>query len=608
MKILKKLRELIQEVTDLVFSFFKPFGLQDTMLEIPKKLKKMGLKVGFMRLFVTLISLVFAFLLKLTNMAIEYRLILVGIMLFMLYRGQQVLREVFWLFQSVENEKFDLIFRDEIILKGSPIIGKVSNKVFKHDTSNNLYKIMDNEVILNSIQKYLTNTWNLKLWHTFDILEIVSVIIMLVTAVITNNSISQKVFIPLIILFVIISFFSTAYLSLKRENFHKKNREYDNAQSIILNDMLRVPVIVENDLKMRINKFQDSVYASNENITKFYRKLNLSNLFIACLEMFSQYGIIILYLLSINWNEINVATIAEITATLAIFQSALGYIRNIAHSFSDFNERLSIINREMEDMTLIMNVYHRENEKASMIKVVDNISIKPFSIKYIEESENDKPFTLVSNKNIEIDKGDVIVLSGASGSGKSTFMKMLTERIRIDKNTEIPSTSRYLFYDEKLKFGSLSIYEELFCCTENPNHEKMQAILESLHLWTEIKANCFDIWKWMQQKKFEQSLSNGQKQRLILAKMLYWLDNNIDVIVLDECTSGLDDKLEEDSADAERILEYIVRYCNQDKKRIVIISTHQNIDGFKKKLASEFTFKDLYFKKEGEKNIVKSMN
>ena len=111
----------------------------------------------------------------------------------------------------------------------------------------------------------------------------------------------------------------------------------------------------------------------------------------------------------------------------------------------------------------------------------------------------------------------------------------------------------------------------------------------------------------MREKRFNQSLSNGQKQRLILAKMLYWLNDDIDVIVLDECTSGLDDKSKTDSADAERILEYIVRYVNSDKKRIVIISTNQNIDGFKNKLLGEFKFKNLQFVKEGEKNLLKEI-
>lgn len=608
MKILKKFKKLIQEVANLVTSFFRPFGLNEKVLEIPKNLKRMGMKIGFLKLLVTLTSLVFAFLLRLANMAIEAKLILLGIILFMLYRGQQLVREAFWIFQSSENEKFDLIFNDEIVLKGSPIIGKVSNKVLKYDSTNKLYKLMDNESILNTIQKYLRNVWYLKTRHAFDILEMISIIIMLITAILTNNTISQFIFIPLVVVFAIISFFTTAYISLKRDSYHRENKELDNEQSVIVNDLLRVPNIVKDDLEMRIIKYQNSVYASNKNVRTFYKKLNLSNLFNTSLEMFSQYGIIIFYLLGVNWSDITIATIAEITATLAIMQSAIGYVGSIAGTFNMFNERLTIINEEIEDMSLIMDVYYQENEKSSKVKVVDNITINPFSIKYIEESENDKPFTLISDKKIEINKGHVVILTGPSGSGKSTFMKMLTERIKIEKSCEIPSTSRYLFYDEKLRFGSLSIYEELFCCKENQDHKKMQEILQNLHLWDEIKDNCFDIWKWMKQKKFEQALSNGQKQRLILAKMLYWLNDEIDVVVLDECTSGLDDKADENSADAERILEFIVKYCNRDKKRIIIIATHQNITGFMKKLEKEFAFKNLTFKREGKKNVIKELN
>ena len=129
MNAMKKLRNLIREVVKLIIKFFKPYGLQDELLEIPKSVKKMGFKVGFMNLAMTIISLVFAFLLKLTNIAIEYRLILLGIIFFMLYRGQQVIREAFWVFQSSENKKFELIFEDEIVFKGSKIIGKVADRV-----------------------------------------------------------------------------------------------------------------------------------------------------------------------------------------------------------------------------------------------------------------------------------------------------------------------------------------------------------------------------------------------------------------------------------------------------------------------------------------------
>lgn len=605
MKKQERLKTLIREVINLIIKFFKPYGISDELLTIPRNVKRMGFKVGFINLGMTVIALIFAFMLKVTNLMIERRLILLGIILFMLYRGQQVVREAFHLFESSENKKFELIFEDEIVFRGSQIIGKTSNKVLKYDASNKLYKVMSNESVLNTIKNYLQNMWRQKIQHTFDVFEMISVIIMLTIAILTNTSIDQVVFIPLILLFVFISFFCSAYISLNREAYYKKHREYNNEQSLIINDLLRVPVIVKNDLDMRINKFQKTVIASNENVTKFHKKMNLSRLFVTIMEAFSQYGIIIFYLLGVEWNSITLATITEIAATLIIVEAALAQISRIAETLNSHNERLTILEKEEADMSLILDVYHNETAKISTPKIVDNINIKPFSIQYLEESENDKPFTLVSRKPIHICNGEVVILYGPSGSGKSTFMKMLTERIRLEKSTDIPSTSRFLFYDEKLKFGSLSIFEELFCCSETPNLAKMQTILEHLHLWCEIKSNCFDVWKWMKEKQFEQSLSNGQKQRLILAKMLYWLDENIDVVVLDECTSGLDDKVESDSADAERILEYIVRYANSDKRRIVIISTHQNIDGFKQNLSNEYTFRNLRFLKERECNLVR---
>lgn len=225
-------------------------------------------------------------------------------------------------------------------------------------------------------------------------------------------------------------------------------------------------------------------------------------------------------------------------------------------------------------------------------------------MKYLEESENDKPFTLVSEKEININQGEIAILLGPSGSGKSTFMKLITERIRVEKSVEIPSTSRFLYYDEKLRFGSLSIFEELFAGELNPDLIKMQDILENLHLWAEISSNCFNVWQWMKEKKFNNSLSNGQKQRLILAKMLYFLNLDIDVLVLDECTSGLDDISETDSADADRILEYIIRYSNKDKNRIVILATHQNIDRLKSRLGKEYCIKNFLFVQKEDFNTI----
>lgn len=59
---------------------------------------------------------------------------------------------------------------------------------------------------------------------------------------------------------------------------------------------------------MRIDKFQKTIIVSNENVTIFHKKMNLSRLFVTTMEAFSQYGIIIFYLLGIEWSSINLAT------------------------------------------------------------------------------------------------------------------------------------------------------------------------------------------------------------------------------------------------------------------------------------------------------------
>lgn len=597
--------KLLKEVKKLLVDFIKPSGIKDKMVEIPKNVKKMGIRVEIFNFISTLIALVFAFTLKLTNMMIELKLLVLGVIFFLLYKGEMVLRDAFYIYKDSERTKFDLIFDDEIVYRGSTIIGKTRNKVLKYDEKNKLYKVLSNEASLNTIKNYLDNLWRQKIIHRFDVLQILSVVLMLITAILTNTTIPNTIFIPLIIVFGFVSFLSSAYINLNRNTFFEKHREYNNEQSLIVNDLLRVPTIVNKDLDMRINKFKDTVINSNKNVKSFYKKMNISRFFVSLIETISNYGIILFYIASIKLSNLTLASITEITATLLIVETAIGYIRRLVYSLDYNSERINKITTEEKDMKLILDVYHSVTDEVKS-RQVSNIVVKPFTISYKEESKNDIPFTLKSKNIININSGEIIILYGPSGSGKSTFMNMLTERIKLEKSIEIPSTSRFLFYDEKLKFGSLNMFDELFCCDKNPDLNKMEDILKNLNLWNEIESNSKDVWKFFKEKQFDRSLSNGQRQRLIIAKMLYFMDSDIDALILDEPTSGLDDK-NEIGVDAESILKYVVRYANKDKKRIIIISTHQNIDGFKKDIKKEYKVKNYIFIKENNENIIREI-
>lgn len=597
--------KLFKELWKIICNFIKPYKLDESILKMPKNVRKMGIKIEILSLSLTIFSLVFAFILKVTNMMIEQKLFLLGIILYMLYRGEKVLRDAFNLYSDTEYAKYNMIFEDELVLKGTNIIGVTKDRVLKYDENSKIYRIMDNETILNTIKKYLDNLWKHQIKHRFDIIEIISILLMVATAIITNDAIPNNIYISLILIFGSLSFVSSAYINLNRGNYYKKNREFNNEQSIIVNDLLRVPTIVSKDLDMRIARFKKTVINSNKNIKDFHKKMNFTRMIMTIIETLSQYGIIVFYVMNVKLENLTLGSIAQITATLAIVETAIGYMRRFVYALEDNNDRLVTLEKESADMKLILETYHNINQK-EVNKIVDSINIKPFTIKYLKGSNNDIPFTLRSDKDININKGEVIVLYGPSGSGKSTFMNMLTERIKLEKSTDIPTTSRFLMYDDKLKFGSLSIYEEIFCDSENPDLLKMKNILKNLHLWEEIEANSKNVWQYMKERKFEHSLSNGQKQRLILAKLLYFLDDNIDALILDECTSGLDDD-DKNHIDACDVLEYIVKYSNKDKKRIVIISTHQNIDKFKDNIKNEYKIRNFKFIKEDNINYIKEL-
>lgn len=590
--------DFLKETKTVVIGFiFKPKIRKEKILQIPRNLMKISVLSGILGVGVSIVTMLVAFFLKGSYVLIEHKFILLGIILFMLYEGSDIIIATISLLSSSMRSEFDLIFQDEIVLAGSKIMTKVSGKVLKYDEEKNIYTNLSNENILNCIRNYLRNAWNVSIDYYFNIVDTLSIFVMLVAAVVTNTAVKQLLFIPMIISFGLVSLITSVYKTRSRRIYIRENRKFDNHQSEIANDLLRVEPIILRDLDMRISKFQKLVGLSNQNTRLYHKRIRWYNLMISSIEVALKYIFIIVYICNVSWVDINIATIAEIIATLAIVETVLNQISQIGFKINMQSEILVDLKSEQEDMSLIMDVYNNKIENVN--NEINNLYIKPFSIKYKEVSENDIAFNLISNKEITIPKGSVNILYGPSGTGKSTFMKVLTQRIVLDKTSQLPSTNRFMFYDENLRFGSMNIYDELFCC-EEPNKEKMKEILIHLNLWNEIEANCKNVWQWMKEKKFDSSLSNGQKQRLILSKMLYWIDEDIDMIVLDEATSGLDE--EGIQLDAQKVLEYITKYVNKDKKRIVIIATHQNIDAYKKSISN--TIQEFYFEKKGDKSFI----
>jgi putative ABC transport system ATP-binding protein len=167
-----------------------------------------------------------------------------------------------------------------------------------------------------------------------------------------------------------------------------------------------------------------------------------------------------------------------------------------------------------------------------------------------------------------IAEGIITTLTGASGSGKTTILKMLNKMIsptqgRIlfkgkdlhDTNTVLHRRNVTMLSQTPVTFEG-DIRENLyiglrFAQKDIPKEDRMTNVLERVQLDKPLDSPA-------------SILSGGEKQRLSLARVIL-LDP--DVYLLDEPSSSLDDETEK------IIIEMITEHV-RDKKKSMVMATH----------------------------------
>ncbi len=374
-----------------------------------------------------------------------------------------------------------------------------------------------------------------------------------------------------IITILLMSMIGFLLLRLTNEKLKKwgRKRQFHSALTLkqLQQSFMSIREIILNNLeKIFIEKFD---FHNLENAKAGRNKDTITQLPRLILELIGVTVFLILIIFLLNMGK----EISEIFVIIGVFFFAstrlLPSISKIAQSVQSikFNSTVvDLIYKELNDS----NNNHRSQEFISKELVFENIVFKNVNFSY---STNTKK--ILEDINIEIKKGDKIGVIGKTGSGKSTFLNLLSgllepeygniivNNLEIKKN--LSSWQKIIGYVPQ----NVSIVDEsiLFNITleENKNRvdiKRIEDVLKIVDLYDYIYSLPNNILEFAGENG--KNFSGGQCQRLGIARALY---KNTKVIVLDEATSALDEKTET------KILQKLFEH---EDYTIVTISHRQN--------------------------------
>ena len=188
-------------------------------------------------------------------------------------------------------------------------------------------------------------------------------------------------------------------------------------------------------------------------------------------------------------------------------------------------------------------------------------------IKFEDVSFNYQNKSIIKNVNLEINKGDFLGIFGDSGSGKTTFVNLITSlllpskgNIQIDGNLLKENSFDWIkkigYVPQKVFLYDDTVKNNICIDVDKINHNKIKEVLKLAELEDQdhfINKNVGDGGS---------NVSGGQAQRIGIARALY---KSPSILILDEPTAGLDEKTEF------RIMKTLI---NLSKKITIILVTH----------------------------------
>ncbi len=374
----------------------------------------------------------------------------------------------------------------------------------------------------------------------------------------------------IIILTLIIIFSSIFYLFFRKRTLSLGEKLVDSQKSKmkILNESLNSiqEIILYNAKSFFSSKFQ---LKSNEVSRLGYKMSFINRLPKIYFEIFLLIIIISIIFFSSFNNEDTLNTIGTLSIFLISSLKIIPSLNKIIVAMQNMKYSQKAIESLKEDVDNFKTINTKKSLLGDKIENFQKISFKNLSFKH-----NNKKDYVLENINLDVYKNDFIGVIGKTGSGKSTFINLLTGILE--------PTNGNIFLNGK---------------SINGEYEKLRSLIgyvpQDIFLFDEtIKKNIAfgqnenDISKLKLEKSISQAklsefvlgldenhdyiigenaskVSGGQKQRIAIARALY---NDPPILILDEPTSALDKVTSDEVINHLKVLS---------KNKTIIMVTHK---------------------------------
>ncbi|WP_416188281.1 ATP-binding cassette domain-containing protein [Clostridium perfringens] len=435
----------------------------------------------------------------------------------------------------------------------SPINSYIST-VFKFkifdDIQSNLYKKAINSK-LEKINKHssldIVNRINADcgtfISFIYDIIPtIIGLILTIILSVFILININY-IFLLIILIFSISTTIFSKMLNKKQKELYIKIQNNDVDNRITMDESLKnIEYIKVSELEEKNINYINKLYSNRMYLNK---KMSV---IIGIISFFFSLGSVVSYtivfLVGVYQLFTGVLEIAEFTVLLQIYRQLNSSILELQSYIPNFNNVLAAIDRicEIEDL----ESEDINNNKISEFK--NKIEFKDISFEY-------KDNKIINNLSFSIKKGDILGIIGESGSGKTTFLKLMASLLtvksgkilidNIDLSNNHRSLISYVPQDDML--FTKSIKENLLyhnSCVSNSELNKVLYLTKIDSFLDKLPQGIHTNIK---------NLSKGQRQRIALARAIL---QKKPIILLDEVTAALDIDTEHHIINSIKNLDY----------------------------------------------------